>query len=340
MVRRSVSAPPMANRQNKLPGSSPVHVSVADLVRWRARANKLPSQRQFRARAALAGQHQSRFRGRGVDYLESRHYLPGDDIRNMDWRVTARTGRAHTKVFQEERERPVVLVVDCNPSMYFATQGVLKSVMAAHLAALFAWSTVRSGDRIGGFVFGGDVHHEIEPAGGRRGVMRLLKPLTEWLNPKLNTSQRPMAAHQPSGNFASGENLASALGRLRRVARPGTMVVILSDFLHQDDGLEKQLSRLRQHNDVLACQILDPVEAQGLPVGSYPVSDGDRVHTLQIKAASDLARQRERLAAAYLRTPELMRRYGCTHWRVLTTDDPALVMLRAGKHNPAAEGME
>jgi uncharacterized protein (DUF58 family) len=303
-------------------GASPVQVTIADLVRWQARANKLPTRRQFRARAALAGQHQSRFRGRGVDYLESRHYLPGDDIRNMDWRVTARTGRAHTKVFQEERERPVVLLLDRNPSMYFATRGVLKSVMAAHLAALLAWSTVRSGDRIGGFAFGGEQHHELEPAGGRRGAMRLIKPLVEWMNPP---SQKP-----------ERETLATALGRLRRVARPGTLVVILSDFYHQDEELERQLSRLRQHNDVMACQILDPIEARGLPLGSYPVTDGEQQQILQLRNQHDFQRQQEQLQAAYGRTPELLRRHGCRTWVALTTDDPLDALWRGTQSQAAA----
>lgn len=310
MVRRSQSLPARAVGE-----FDPVQVSIADLVSLQARAGQLPMRRAMRAKAALAGQHQSRFRGRGVDYLESRHYLPGDDIRNMDWRVTARTGRAHTKVFQEERERPVVLVLDRNPNMFFATRGMLKSALAARMGALLAWSTIRAGDRIGGFAFGGSAHHEIEPAGGRRGVMRLLRPMVEWLNPPALPPER--------------ESLADALGRLRRVARPGTLVIILSDFYHQDEGLERQLSRLRQHNDVLACQILDPIEAQGLPEGDYPVSDGERQHLLRVHGQQASALQRQQLANAYLTAPQLLRRHGCHVWRAYTTDDPVVALQRA-----------
>jgi Uncharacterized conserved protein (some members contain a von Willebrand factor type A (vWA) domain) len=107
-----------------------------------------------KATSAISGLHDSRFRGRGMDYLESRAYQAGDDIRNMDWRVTARTGIAHTKLFQEERERPIYLLVDNNPSMRFATRGQFKSVIAAQIAAALGWSAVQQGDRVGVMTFG------------------------------------------------------------------------------------------------------------------------------------------------------------------------------------------
>ncbi len=116
-------------------------------MRLSARNIKLDS--RLYAIAETAGNRQSRFRGRGIDFQESRNYQPGDDIRTMDWRVTARTGRPHTKVFQEERERPIIIVIDCNPSMFFGTRVAFKAVIAARLAALIAWAAIRNGDRIG-----------------------------------------------------------------------------------------------------------------------------------------------------------------------------------------------
>ncbi|GAB4189025.1 MAG: DUF58 domain-containing protein [Wenzhouxiangellaceae bacterium] len=312
MSRRAAQSTPSA------PAFDPLRVDLADLIRLQARAAKLPLRRSFRARAALAGQYQSRFRGRGVDYLESRHYLPGDDIRNMDWRVTARTGKAHTKVFQEERERPVVLVIDRNPSMFFATQGALKAVVAARLAALIAWSAVRGGDRIGGFVYGGSGHHELKPGGGRRGAMRLLRQLAQWLDP----STQAAAA-------ATIEPLSDALERLRHVARPGTLVVLISDFYAQHEALERPLSRLRQHNDVIAWQVLDPIEASGLPQGVYPVSDGEHNRLLRLQSAQDLDLHQQQLASAYNTAPEILRRHGCACLRLLTSDDPVTMMSRS-----------
>ena len=124
-----------------------IHLTAAELISLRPRCHALRLPMRQPAASALAGAYRSRFRGRGVDFLESRNYQPGDDIRNMDWRVTARTGRAHTKVFQEERERPVLVVLDASPSLYFGTRRRLKSVAAGQMAAAVAWSAVRRGDR-------------------------------------------------------------------------------------------------------------------------------------------------------------------------------------------------
>ena len=164
------------------------------------------------AASALAGSYRSRFRGRGVDFLESRNYQPGDDIRNMDWRVTARTGRAHTKVFQEERERPVLVAVDAGPSLFFGTRKRLKSVAAAELAAVIAWAAVRRGDRIGGFLFAPGSHRELRPAGGRRGAMRMIQSLVDWLDPD----------HAPglAAEHKHGEPLSVVMERVRHTARP------------------------------------------------------------------------------------------------------------------------
>jgi len=124
-------------------GGDGIHLAPAELIALRPRCHALMLPMHRPAASALAGAYRSRYRGRGVDFVESRNYQPGDDIRNMDWRVTARTGRAHTKVFQEERERPVLVMLDAGPSLYFGTRQRLKSVAAGQLAAAIAWSAVR-----------------------------------------------------------------------------------------------------------------------------------------------------------------------------------------------------
>jgi uncharacterized protein (DUF58 family) len=129
------------------PQGDGIHLSAAELIALRPRCHALRLPMRQPAASALAGAYRSRFRGRGVDFVESRNYQPGDDIRNMDWRVTARTGRPHTKVFQEERERPVLIVLDASPSLFFGTRKMLKSVAAGKLAAAVAWAAVRRGDR-------------------------------------------------------------------------------------------------------------------------------------------------------------------------------------------------
>jgi len=140
--------------------SKGVRVSLDELLSMRLRARRL-ARPSTRVRGSHAATHTSRFRGRGVDYVESRAYQPGDDIRLMDWRLTARSGRPHTKVFQEEREQSILLLVDCNASMHFGSRARFKSVQAARTAALVAWAAVHGGDRVGAIGFGPGLKAEI-----------------------------------------------------------------------------------------------------------------------------------------------------------------------------------
>ncbi len=245
-----------------------IDIDVQELIRLRLLARGLDTVVSRQARSALAGQHLSRFRGRGMDYLESRAYEPGDDIRNMDWKVTARTGKPHTKLFHEERQRPVLLILDVNPGMFFGSRERLKSVQAARLAALLGWVTIRRGDRIGAFAFGrGEA--ELAPQGGQRGVMRLLRALRDW--------------YRPEAEVEHSESLDQALARLRRVIRPGSLVVLVSDFFHLGADARRHLSRIRLHNDVLAIRLHDRLESELPPPGRYPVTDGRQRGLLDLR---------------------------------------------------------
>ncbi len=249
-------------------------VSIDELIALRQQARKLRLGQRQAALAQLAGNHASRFRGRGMDYQESRIYQPGDDIRSMDWRVTARTGRAHTKVYQEERERPVVVCVDLNPGMFFASRGALKSVVAARAASLIGWATIAHGDRIGALLFNGE-HHELPPRGGKHGVLRLIRQLVAQSDPLENLKHPP----HPEG-------LNTALARLRRVSRPGSLIFLLSDFYGIDEETGNHLMRLRQHNDVVAIQLLDALELSPPPPARYAVSDGRHTGILDTRSAA------------------------------------------------------
>ncbi len=195
-----------------------------------------------------------------MDFDESRLYLPGDDIRSIDWRVTARSGTAHTKVYREERERPVFVVVDFCASMFFGTRVAFKSVIAAQTAATLAWAAAANADRVGAVIFAEDEHHEMRPAAGRRGVLRVLRGLAR--------------ASVSSGAVAAAAPLAQALLRVRRVARPGSLIFVCSDFYTLDEDAVRHLRRLSQHNEMVACWIFDPLEAQAPPPGRYAVTDG------------------------------------------------------------------
>ena len=235
-------------------------MSVDALLRQRHHVRRFGLNAKLKATSAISGLHGSRFRGRGMDYAESRIYEPGDDIRNMDWRVTARTGKAHTKMFSEERERPVVFVVDANPSMKFGTRKQFKSVAAAKSASLLAWSVVNNGDRVGLMSFGPAGIEFEKPAGGKRGMMRLVQHL--------------VSADERNPADAEGHcSLAEALKKLRSLVRPGSMVVVISDFHHLGDEAKRHLVQLRKHNDVLGFVLSDPFELQAPPPGLYGVQN-------------------------------------------------------------------
>ncbi len=290
-----------------------IHLSATELIALKPRCNALSLPMHRPSVSALAGAYRSRFRGRGVDFVESRHYLPGDDIRNMDWRVTARTGKAHTKIFQEERERPVLIVVDASSSLYFGTRKRLKSVAVGYLAAAIAWAAVRRGDRIGAFLFASGKHRELRPTSGRRGAMRVIQGLVEWLNPNSITTEQ--------------EPLSVSLERVRHTVRPGSLVLVISDFFNLDEHCHRHLSRLRQHNDVIGCQVMDPAE-QFLPVGRFPISDGE--HSAMLDTHQAKSRQQfEQMSVAHGEIPRRMfQRHKCG-WMVLsTTDDPVDVLGR------------
>tara|TARA_R110002126_G_scaffold110918_2_gene248594 strand:+ start:128419 stop:129336 length:918 start_codon:yes stop_codon:yes gene_type:complete len=218
------------------------------------------------AKAARSGDKLSLLRGRGMDFTDVRHYHTGDEIRHMEWRSTARTGKPHIKLYQEERERPIVLLVDFNPSMYFGTRVAFKSVLAARLASLIAWMSSAEGDRVGGFLFSGKHHQEFLPRSRKAGVLPLLAGLAEYTD----------ILHQHHDHKSQPRPLVDTLSQLRHVLKPGSLLVLISDFYTLDASCEPLISRLRQHNDLLAYHINDPLELAPPAPGIYPVTDGTR----------------------------------------------------------------
>ena len=213
--------------------SSPARITTAELIALSQKSRGL-SLKSGMISAVQAGDYQSAFKGRGMEYDESRLYQAGDDIRNIDWRVTARTGKAHTKLFCEERERPVHIWIDFRAPMFFATRGKFKSVIAAELASLFAWTANRQGDRVGGVVFSDSVHHELKPQRGKSAVLRLIKHMVEhpaWKQDYVSEDEQ--------------QGISRSLINLRRMTRPGSLVILLSDFRGFDEESRSHLIRLR-----------------------------------------------------------------------------------------------
>lgn len=245
---------------------SPTHAGLQELLALRAHARRdaLPG---LARRVTSGGQRISTFRGRGMEFEESRLYQAGDDMRQLDWKVTARSGKPHTKVFREERERPVLLWLDLRPGMFFATRGRFKSVQAIRAAALLAWRATTHGDRVGGMLFGQGQHHEERPAQGHRAVLRWLGSMIEaqswWPSPSEET-----------------DDLQRSLRRLRRMSRPGCLIFLISDFHGIDEVCAEELSILARHCSLVAVEIFDPLERELPPPGRYVVTRGDRRATI------------------------------------------------------------
>jgi len=211
-----------------------------------------------RIRAQQSGGYVSRTKGRGMEFDEVRPYQPGDDIRSIDWRVTARTGKAHTKLFREERERPVFISVDYRASMQFATRGVFKSVQAAKLAGLLAWVAQRHSDRIGGQIFTAHSCTELKPQNGKRAVLHFFNALIQ---------QQPEQA---------ALDFEQVMRRLSQHVKPGSLVYIISDFRGTNKAVEQYLAKLARHCEVVMILVYDPLESQ-LPVkGRYRFTDSNR----------------------------------------------------------------
>ncbi|MDX1695353.1 MAG: DUF58 domain-containing protein [Ketobacteraceae bacterium] len=247
-----------------------VYVSMEELVAIQSRHCTLDLRGRRKALTAIAGSHHSSFRGRGIDFDEVRIYEPGDDVRNIDWRVTARTGKPHTKLFREERERPIYIVVDQGQSMFFGSQEAFKSVVAAKAAGYLAWGSREHGDRVGGFIFNDNEVQEIRPKEGKKGIQQYLRLLIQF-NQKLTAE-----------GIASGKRSAfiNALEGVKRVIRPGSLAFVISDFKHFDDITLQHFSLVARHSDIVCIQVYDPLEQQLPPPGSYSFTNGQRAVTV------------------------------------------------------------
>ena len=294
-----------------LPSNSPVSIDLPGLIALRHRLVGTLQPPCIKT-AAGDGSYRTRYRGRGMEFAEVRAYQPGDDVRSIDWRVTARRGKAHTKLFHEERERPVLLALDYRKPMFFATRGCFKAVQTSRLAALLAWQALDRGDRVGAMIFSEEHHLELRPKSGKGAVLGLLRRMVE--NPAW---QRP--PHQP---FAPGQRLAVTLQRLHRVARPGSLILLLSDFAGWDAEVEKQLALLVRHCELTLVHCYDPLERELPPAGTYRLSDGAADLTIATDGQSAHRRYREGFAAHCLRITDFARRYRCRCQSLQTCDDP------------------
>ncbi|EEZ86591.1 conserved hypothetical protein [Vibrio harveyi 1DA3] len=229
-------------------------------VRWLPPAQSIWSQ--------MSGNHTSRQKGRGMDFMEVRQYQAGDDIRSIDWRVTARTGKAHTKLFAEDKEQAVILYIDLSPSMHFGSQYVLKSVQLAHFASVLIWLTLAKKDRIGAVIDDGSQCIEFRPSSLQKQGLRILDAIVNTHNQLLTNQQADSTRTLPYMN---------AIETLHNLTPKGSELILLSDFAQVEEKELVQLRRLKQHNSVRAVQFYDPLERGETDFrGQAKASDGHR----------------------------------------------------------------
>ena len=228
-----------------------ISVSLEDLLKME-RISRNFSLRSSRAKvkSILGGKHASKLRGRGMDFEEVRHYVAGDDIRNIDWKVTARTKQTHSKVFSEEKEKPVFVLVDQSKSMFFGSVKYTKSVIAAELAATIAFRVLKEGDRVGGLIMGDEDFDILSPKRDRKNLMRFLEKLS---------SKNQDLLHSKKTDF--DQMFKNVINKVRNIVTHDFLIFIISDFYRYSPSVLKSVKELSLHNDVVLIKIDDPLEA-------------------------------------------------------------------------------
>ena len=310
-------------------------ISPQSLIQQRLHANQIPLD-SGKIHARQGGAYLSSFKGRGMEFDESRIYQAGDDIRNMDWRVTARTGSAHTKTFREERERPVLLWVDLCPSMMFATRNKFKAVIAAEIASLLAWSAAKNNDRVGGLISSPEEQVMIKPRRGKTAVLDFIGRCTKhsaWTTRLPNADKQGADKHdtdkQGADKKTNDKEKLSAVSRLRKITHPGSLIFMISDFLHLDEKDYSHIANTSRNNDIIFIKINDPFEIELPSSGALKVTDGRESQLLQTadKKVRQNYHQRYQLHQQQL---EIFCRKHRIHLIQVSTQDDALDKLKAG----------
>ncbi|MHC4943887.1 MAG: DUF58 domain-containing protein [Planctomycetota bacterium] len=271
-----------------------VYADLDELIRLQYKATGFSFLPRQPVHSILAGRHASRLRGRGLNFEEIRRYRPGDDIRNMDWKVTARMRKPHVRVYTEERDRPVLLVVDQRITMFFGSRQTMKSVTAAEAAALSAWRVLDKGDRVGAIVFDDKDMEVIPPLRSREQVMRILKAIVK----------KNIALGVGRSIQSNPAMLNEALERAARLARHDYLVCSISDGVGADDESIRLVTKITEHNDMIAVLIYDPLEADLPDAGTMVMAEEEQ----QLEVNTSDRRLRSRFSEDFEQRLEWMRR--------------------------------
>lgn len=294
--------------------------SLDELLALRGAAQGLRLQSRRPTHTPHTGSHRSSQRGRGLEFQEVRPYVSGDDPRTIDWRVTARRGKPHTKLFREERERPVWILADLNGSMFFGTRRQLKSTVVVRAAALLAWSAALAGDRVGAVVAGNSACRILPPRAREAGVLPVLGALLEV---------------QPQAPGPMSDSLTAGLRSLAPLIHPGSLVLALSDYASLDSDSEAQWASLAVHNEFRLLWVTDPLERQALPNGRFRIGIPGR--TVSVDGAAIRSAWLDKWRVREERVQQLARNINASVIQ-LDTGEPVEVVLRtllAGRRTAA-----
>jgi len=259
----------MADETAKMPG---VYVDLEDLIALEYGGRKVSFLPRQPVHSLLSGRFASRMRGRGLNFEEIRDYRAGDDVRLIDWKVTARLRKPHVRVFNEERDRQALLVVDQRLSMFFGSRLAMKSVTAAQAAAIGAWRILAVGDRVGAIVFNDSDLAEVRPRRSRATVLQILSTIVA----------RNQALGVGRGLATAPSMLNTALQRARRLALHDAAVIIISDFDGADDETRKMVGAMTRHNDVVGLLVHDPLQSDLPASARMTVTDGELQIPLEV----------------------------------------------------------
>ncbi len=242
-----------ASSSQPLTQGNGVSCSIDELIALKMQAEKLQFPLKHKSRSHVSGGKRSSLRGRGLDFDEVRAYQAGDEIRAIDWKVTARTGEVHTKVYKEEKEKPVFVLLDLRKPMFFGSKRYFKSVSACHLASLLAWSSVKHGDRFGGIIFSESKSEEIKPKASNKAALNFIHIASEMSEAYfLDSTTKDENKLDSSLNFA--------IDKLHQIVRPGSLIYLISDFHDFSEECKQKLSLISRHNDIIALNVSDPLE--------------------------------------------------------------------------------
>lgn len=303
---------------------SRVYIEIDDLLSMRKEVAQLDLRNHSHIDAMMQGGYLSSMRGRGMDFEEVRAYQAGDDIRNMDWRVTARTGKPHTKVYRIEKERPIYLLIDLHAGMYFATRGAFKSVCASRIAAMIAWASMDIGDRLGLLAAHGEQQYAVKAQTRLHHLMHIFETLTRL-------SDKPRS--QESGLF-------ELISRAREVIKPGSLVFLISDFVYCDDAAKQIIAQISKHSDMVMCNIVDRFDVDAPVPGRYRISNGEQHMMIDTHDPYLIKQYHDQFEAFENELRVYCRSYRIPYLRFMTDDDVSAHLCRGllSRHRLIQEG--